>query len=285
MINKKITFICVGAQKAGTTTLHDILRQHSEIFLPKDKEIPFFHDENKFQKGIDWWLKENYHNVKHEKAIGVINPEYLFFPKACERIYKHLGPDIKIIIILRNPVERAYSHYMMNIRRGIENLSFEDALSEEKNRITRSDYQEHFSYISRSLYSTQIKRFLTTFTKENFLFLSFENDIIKNRDLTLKKIEDFLGVGHENINVNIKSNASKESIFPLINKIIFGKNKIVKFVAGILFTKKMKHNIATKIYNINIKANSRKKVDEKTKKQLMEKYFQEDFDKTKKLLS
>jgi len=284
MTNKKITFICVGAQKAGTTTLHNILRQHSEIFLPQNKEIPFFHDDNKFQKGIDWWLKENYHNVKHEKAIGVVNPEYLFFPKACERIYKHLGPDIKIIIILRNPVERAYSHYMMNIRRGIENLSFEDALSEEKNRLTRSDYKKHYSYISRSLYSSQINRFLTTFTKENFLFLSFENDIIKNRDLTLKKIEDFLGVNHENINVNIKSNTSKESIFPSINKIIFGKNKIVKFIANILFSKKMKHNIATKIYNFNIKTNSREKVDEKTKKKLMKKYFKEDFYKTKKLL-
>ena len=284
MTNKKITFICVGAQKAGTTTLHNILRQHSEIFLPQDKEIPFFHDDNIFQKGIEWWLKENYDNVKHEKAIGVINPEYLFFPKACERIYKHLGPDIKIIIILRNPVERAYSHYMMNIRRGIENLSFEDALSDEKNRFTRPDYKEHYSYISRSLYSSQIKRFLTTFSKENFLFLSFENDIVKDRDLTLKKIEDFLEVDHENINVNIKSNASKESIFPSINKIIFGKNKIVKFVANILFSKKMKHNIATKIYNINIKTNSRKKVDEKTKKRLMKKYFKEDFYKTKKLL-
>ena len=284
MTNKKITFICVGAQKAGTTTLHNILRQHSEIFLPQNKEIPFFHDDNKFQKGIDWWLKENYHNVKHEKAIGVVNPEYLFFPKACERIYKHLGPDIKIIIILRNPVERAYSHYMMNIRRGIENLSFEDALSEEKNRLTRSDYKKHYSYISRSLYSSQINRFLTTFTKENFLFLSFENDIIKNRDLTLKKIEDFLGVNHENINVNIKSNTSKESIFPSINKIIFGKNKIVKFIANILFSKKMKHNIATKIYNFNIKTNSREKVDEKTKKKLIKKYFKEDFYKTKKLL-
>ena len=67
MTNKKITFICVGAQKAGTTTLHNILRQHSEIFLPQDKEIPFFHDDNIFQKGIEWWLKENYDNVKHEK--------------------------------------------------------------------------------------------------------------------------------------------------------------------------------------------------------------------------
>ncbi len=284
MTNKKITFICVGAQKAGTTSLHNILKQHSEIFLPKKKEIPFFHDEDKFQKGIDWWLKENYHNVKHEKAIGVINPEYLFFPKACERIYKHLGPDIKIIIILRNPVERAYSHYMMNIRRGIENLSFEDALSEEKNRITLSDYKKNYSYISRSLYSDQIKRFLKTFQKENFLFLSFENDIIENRDLTLKKIEDFLEINHENINVNIKSNDAKESIYPSINKIIFGKNKIVKFVANILFSKKMKHNIASKIYNFNIKPNSRRKFETQTKKRLMKKYFQKDFSETKKLL-
>ena len=284
MTNKKITFICFGAQKAGTTTLHNILRQHSEIFLPQNKEIPFFHDDNKFEKGIDWWLKENYHNVKHEKAIGVINPEYLFFPKACERIYKHLGPEIKIIIVIRNPVDRAYSQYIMNIRRGIENLSFEDALSEEKNRYTLSDYQKNYSYLSRSLYSDQIKRFLTTFPKDNFLFLSFENDIVKNRDLTLKKIEDFLGVNHENINVNIKSNESKESIFPSINKIIFSKNKIVKFLANILFSKKMKHNIATKIYNLNIKPNSKGKVDKNTKKQLMKKYFQKDFSETKKLI-
>ena len=172
----------------------------------------------------------------------------------------------------------------MNIRRGVEDLSFKDALSEEKNRMARTDYKKHFSYISRSLYSNQLKRYFRTFKKENFLFLSFENDIVKNRDLTLKKIENFLGVNHQNINTNIKSNVSKESISPFVNKIIFGKNKIIKFVANIFLSKKMKGNIATMIYNLNIKPNTREKVDTNTKKQLMRKYFQKDFSETKKLI-
>ena len=122
MTNKKITFICVRLKKQELLHCTIYLDNTQKYFFHKIKRS-FFHDDNKFEKGIDWWLKENYHNVKHEKAIGVINPEYLFFPKACERIYKHLGPEIKIIIVIRNPVDRAYSQYIMNIRRVLKILA------------------------------------------------------------------------------------------------------------------------------------------------------------------
>ena len=191
MTNKKLHLFALRS-KAGTTTLHNILRQHSEIFLPQNKEIPFFHDDNKFEKGIDWWLKENYHNVKHEKAIGVINPEYLFFPKACERIYKHLGPEIKIIIVIRNPVDRAYSQYIMNIRRVLKILALKMLYQRKKIGILSLITKKIIAIYQEAVLRSN-KRFLTTFPKDNFLFLSFENDIVKNRDLTLKKIEDFWG--------------------------------------------------------------------------------------------
>jgi hypothetical protein len=105
-----ISFYCIGTQKAGTTTLHDILKTHSQIYLPENKEAHFFDRNDRFNKGINWYLNYFFSSVKNEKAIGSFTPEYIFFPKVAKRIYESLGTNIKFIVILRNPVERAISN-------------------------------------------------------------------------------------------------------------------------------------------------------------------------------
>ena len=154
-MNKLPNFLCVGAQKAGTTTLYDILKQHPEICLPVEKETHFFNKEARYLKGVTWWLKRCFSNYNNEKILGDITPEYLFFKKVPNRIFNTLGRDIKIIIIVRDPVARAYSQYLMSVTRGFEHLSFDDAIKIESTRIKDNKFNyNHFSYINRIIHYT-----------------------------------------------------------------------------------------------------------------------------------
>ncbi|EGW37828.1 sulfotransferase [Desulfosporosinus sp. OT] len=201
----KPNFICVGAQKSGTTTLHDILQQHYDIYLPKQKETKFF--KNDFHKGLEFYVNEYFDEVTNEKIIGEIDPEYMFYEDVPKKIYDLLGIDIKIIFLLRNPMTRAYSHYLMSKRRGYDRLSFEEAISTEEQRINQGDFEKnHLSYKTRGLYYQQISRYLKYFSHENMKVVLFE-EFIKNPKELIKEILDFLGVNRNvPLNYNQKSN-------------------------------------------------------------------------------
>ena len=121
---RKPNFFCIGAQKCGTTSLFNLLVEHEDIFLPSVKEDHFFDVDERFNKGLDWYLDQYFKDANNEKIVGSITPDYLFFNKCPKRIFNLLGKDIKLIIILRNPVDRAYSHYLMSKRRVMKNLIF-----------------------------------------------------------------------------------------------------------------------------------------------------------------
>ena len=104
-------FMCLGAAKSGKTTLYDILKQHPDIYLPSFKEPHFFDIHDNYNNGIDWYMK-NYYSKSNFKAIGDFTPSYFFEKEAPKRIYDALSKDIKFIVILRHPVDRAYSHYL-----------------------------------------------------------------------------------------------------------------------------------------------------------------------------
>jgi len=105
----KPNFLCVGNVKAGSTSLWSTLKQHSNIFMPETKEIHFF-DWN-YDKGFEWY--ENYFkNVTDEKIVGEVTPNYMYRDIFLNRIYKHFD-NLKVLILIRNPIERAISHHQM----------------------------------------------------------------------------------------------------------------------------------------------------------------------------
>jgi hypothetical protein len=194
---KKLQFIVVGAQKSGTTALDHYLRNHLEIGLPeKIKELHFFDQHNKFRtKKVDY---AHYHQhfvlKKRIKVYGEITPSYLYAQEVARRIYEY-NPRIKIIAILRNPVDRAYSHWKMNRKQGLDTLSFEDAIAQEKERaLVRLPYQDLvFSYTDRGFYSEQIRRYQRYFKDHNLHFVMYDD--LKNKpEETLEKICTFLSV-------------------------------------------------------------------------------------------
>lgn len=207
-----INFLGVGAQKSGTTTLYCILKQHPDIFMAKCKEIHFFDNDNNYSKGVSWYKNTHFNNTGEAKAIGEITPAYMFLDHIPQNILKDLGGNIKFIFMLRNPVDRSYSNYKMELGRGNEAESFSRAIELENERIVKSQgMKKTYGYIQRGFYARQIRNYLKYFPKENMIFIIFE-EFIKDPSRLSKKIFDFLGVRSDiEIDYNIKANASNSA--------------------------------------------------------------------------
>lgn len=194
--NIKVNFLVVGTQKGGTTALYSYLNDHPKILMSEQKEVHFFDTEMNFNKEIDY---DKYHSyfqyTKNEtRLLGEATPIYMYWKNSIKRIYDY-NHDMKLIIILRNPIERAYSHWNMERDKGKDNLSFHDAIHTEKERCSSSLPLQHrvYSYIDRGLYSKQLKNIYQHFPKEQVLILKSE-DLKNNVIETLKKVSTFLNI-------------------------------------------------------------------------------------------
>src|SRR5579859_4974857 len=166
-------FFIVGAARSGTTSLHRYLSQHPQIFMTHRKEVHFFAADHfpRTGPGDDWLNKRVLHDqeqytqlfadVQGAKAIGEASVFYLCLPDSAERIAQAV-PDAKIIIILREPVERSYSSHMMLVRDGRETLGFAEGLELAQERKAKG-FEPIWWYKELSLYYEQVKRYLDIF--------------------------------------------------------------------------------------------------------------------------
>jgi len=202
------TFIIIGGQKCGTTSLYNYLGEHPGIVPALEKEVHFF-DAN-FKKGTTWYrahfptqVYRLYCRLFRKNIIcGEATPYYIFHPRA-PRLISEMLPDVKLIALLRNPVDRAYSHYQHMTRRGDEILSFEEAIRKEKERLDGEadkmledqNYQssEHrlHSYLSRGIYADQLRAWENLLPKEQFLVLKSE-DLFAEPSFVLQRVLKFL---------------------------------------------------------------------------------------------
>lgn len=188
-------FVCPGAARSATTTLYYMLIQHPQIFLPSIKETRFFALD--YDKGLSWYEQKYYSNARNEIAVGDISPAYLMHEKCSERIFRALGPEIKFIFMLRNPVDRAYSHYCMLRNHQFEDLSFEEAISiGDNDRIKKSfkyyGHENGYQYLKEGNYSRHILKYLEYFPIERIKIVIFEEfitDVAKH----MANIVRFLG--------------------------------------------------------------------------------------------
>lgn len=196
----RVGFLIIGTQKAGTTALVHHLSRHEDIGFAKSKELHFF-DRKRFY-GLDK-LAYKYYESKFDfnsgkKIYGEATPIYLYWNDAPQRIYNY-NPAIKLIAILRNPIDRAFSNWNMEVDRGNESLSFSEAIRNEATRVKRSyPYQDRlFSYVDRGFYSKQILRYQQLFQKDQMLFLKYE-DYFKDQQGTMEHIFQFLELNSGN---------------------------------------------------------------------------------------
>ncbi len=167
-------FFVLGAQKAGTTALHDWLAAQPGLCLPKGKETHFFSHPKRFAQGAGWYARQ-YPAPAGGAICGEVDPDYLFLPETPGRMLQ-LGLSPRFLVIVRDPLARAYSHYRMSVRRGVEPLAFPEALRAEPKRLAASPDMAlpHFSYMARGRYTEQVERYATAFPASPLLVVSYE---------------------------------------------------------------------------------------------------------------
>ncbi len=211
--------------------MRDILIQHPDIFLPEAVEPHFFDFDDRYhRKGVEWYHATYFSKWAGQSAVGEFTPAYMYLEKVPERINETLGSEIKLLFSLRNPVDRAYSQYLMYRRNGFESDDFATAIRRELTAVRDGSHPRSSGYIARGLYSEQIERYLRYFPRENMLFLSFEENFMQNRKTTVERIQDFLGVRQVALNVDIKSNAASEPRSRILRDILHPKNAIYRAV-------------------------------------------------------
>lgn len=196
MVNRP-DFFLVGAAKSGTTFLYHGLRQHPELFLPAEKEPSFFgeyRDPGVPRRTIEQYLGL-FEAAEPPGRIGEASTPYLYSPSAAAEIHE-FNSKACIIAVLRNPIERAYSHYWHHRRSGRETLSFEQALQCESKRAANPSVNFGMHYVRMGYYAEQVERFLALFPRHRIRVYLFE-DLVANATATCNDLFDWLGVTSE----------------------------------------------------------------------------------------
>lgn len=215
----KPNFIGIGVQKGGTSWLHKQFINHPEIFVPEHrKEIHFF--DEYYDRDLEWYLKW-FHGANH-KAIGEITPNYIYDDRVCDRI-KEYFPDMRFIVMLRHPVERAYSHYQMTFQSG-EGQKYQGF----------DDFMENHAHgLKRGLYGKQLQQWFRNFSPEQFLILASE-EIFSDEggvEKTFGSIGSFLNVDPNLFDRTIaKERVGKARIAPSNGNIAKSAQKVRLFL-------------------------------------------------------
>ncbi len=185
------TFVIVGAMKSGTTSLARWLKPHPQVFLSDIKELHFF--DVHYDKGTDWYSR-HFAGAGPRPAVGEATPAYMYDEQAASRMHALL-PEARLVAILRNPVDRAYSHYWHNRQRGNEPLGFRQAIEGEPERRRRDDqpYRHAYAYLDRGRYLPQLQRLTAHYPREQLLVQTFD-DLRADPQSVYRRVCGFLGV-------------------------------------------------------------------------------------------
>jgi hypothetical protein len=199
-------FLILGAQKAGTTALYAYLRWHPQVTGPSFKEVSFF--DRHYVRG-ERWYRAHMPVRRSGVVVGEASPSYLFHPLAAERVARML-PSARLIALLRNPVDRAFSHYQHEVALGREQLSFEEALDREDERmqgelermLADPAYFSHawwnYTYAARGRYAEQLERWYDAFPRDRLLVL-LTDELAADTAGAYRRTLDFLGVGEREL--------------------------------------------------------------------------------------
>ncbi len=293
MKNKLPNFLIVGAAKCGTSSLHNYLNQHPNIFMPSFNEEginvkePQFLVKDKVKNRLHFgvWTWEEYQSlfnqVKQQKAIGESSVFYLFYYQdAINEIKKRLGNDIKIIIMLRNPIDRAYSAFQ-HVSRGLkEQQTFEYSLQIEKGRLEQNrNLTPMVMYKEMGMYYNMVKAYLESFKDVHIILYE---DFSSSTSKVVKEVFQFLGVDqNQKINSDIRYNVGGKSWSNNTLKKVFVTESKLKIVMKKIAPEKARKTIRGILTRPFIKKVSMKK---KTREDLI-RYFRKDVKKLALLIN
>jgi hypothetical protein len=263
-------FIIVGAPKAGTTSLYHYLTKHPQVFMSDPKEVNYFSCEEIEAQGLyykDFKIKNRedyeklFHDAQGKKAIGEASVSYLFYPKTPQKI-KDMLPDVKIIILLRDPVSRGFSHYLMDYRLGLVDLPYGEIV--HKTSRHKNLYLYHQQYVELGLYYEQVKRYLELFGPEQ-VKIHLQEDLHEDTEGVILDLYDFLEIDKSFMpNVGREHNAFLMPKNRLIHKLY--ASYPVRSMVSVLFPDVVKE----KVKYILFKRKQKPKLDVKLKNELLE---------------
>ena len=275
----KVGFFIVGAPKAGTTSLFHYLNTHPEIKMSSEKEPNYFSDKELFDQGlyygtsrIDTLQKYNslFSGRKKEKLMGESSVSYLYYPEVPNRI-KVYNTDSKIIVMLRNPVDRAFSHYLMDYRLGLTSESFESEFHKKKGL-------NFHQYFLLGNYYSQIKRYLEVFGKEN-IHIVWYSDFKRNSEKEVKEAFNFIGI----------DSSFKIEFETIHNSFTMPKNNFIRMIYSVVWLRKLltflfPSSLVKLIKYLLFSKGNKPKLSDLTRGTVLE-YYKLDIEKLEKLLS
>lgn len=290
---KLLDFIIIGAQKAGTTSLYEYLKKHPDIYMPEDKELPFFTQEKLYQQGWESIAKQHFTQAPIIKKWGTASPQYMGDLRAISRIYQTM-PEVKLIALLRNPIERAYSHYLMSYRRGLDTRTFAQVIEQATDikaiTLARTspipDYAQGYAqtdstvnrfYLVWGEYYRILSAYLEYFPKQN-LHVVFTEDLLQSPEVVVKEILDFLQVNNTILPDNVGKIYHKGGKSPLIAEKHRKKIMSITFIRTLwsLVPNKTQAHIRNFYERINVKKNQPKETITPEEKEKLVYFFNEE---------
>ena len=272
----KVNTFIVGAPKAGTTSLHFYLQQHPDVCMSEIKEPNYFTAQEVVKlyydvspvNSEDW-----YHSIFTEptrKVVGEGSVSYLFYPEVAQKIYEY-NPEARILIILRSPVQRAFSHYLMDCRLGLCDISLEELLDNP------SKYPHFYQqFIELGMYHQQTKRYIDVFG-QNQVKVMFYDDFKTDTNLFVDQVFSFLDLRPVDFNMVVK-NKFKQPSSTIVAKLY--QFKWLRSYLNIVFPKVL----LLKIKSVLFKDSKKPKLDHSIKRKLSN-IYKNDIAELSKLLS
>lgn len=299
-------FFIVGAAKSGTTSLYHCLNQHPDVYMSPIKEPHYFCKDircNDFSASyrnnvcldVKKYLKKSplekkhiayidtieeylqlYRDAKDEKVIGEISNGYLYSSVASNEIY-HFNNDAKVVMVLRNPIERAFSHWKMDLRgNDVYRKSFIGAIEDDLMKTDKGWGRSHL-YIELGLYYEQVKRYMDLFPKNQILIFLYE-DLDRSPNKFYTELFNFLKIPPSSLDTKKRHNAATIPAYPTLNYLI--RKTKVNYLAAKILPKKMKQIITESISTTDkLPELMRNDIEE------LKKYFSSDIDKLQQLIN
>ncbi len=282
----KTNVLIIGAARSGTTSIYEYMKKHEQICFSKIKEIHFFSVNELYNRGKNYY--HNFFSPQKTTKVFASADTYLFIAniKTIQRIYDY-NPQMKFIIMLRNPVERAFSGYQYAVNNGYlnEKTSFIESIENEKNLLQNNIsiiQQNNLCNAYQSKYFFHLKRWMEIFPEKNFLLLK-TNDLKQKPDFILQQISKFLNIDKFIPPKNFVANKAHSVKSKKLEQILLNRDLFIRRLTRKLFPEKLKQKIfdsgiIDKLHNIN-KANKPQKKISKKEKQYAQNLFSEDLHK------
>jgi hypothetical protein len=203
MTQRLPNFLYLGPGKSGSTWLHEVLISHPEIYFTEAKDLYFF--SRYYDRGLEWYGQQFRAARPEHKIVGEVSPEYLSRPEAAERIRECLGPDVRLMMTLREPASRAFSSYLYLQKHGLAAPTFIQTAEQEPD------------LINEGRYATHLRRFTDKFGRES-LHVALFDDLEADPQKFLDQVTDWLGVGRHTVSpeqLDVRLPASRARWLPL----------------------------------------------------------------------